>query len=54
MEVSFKFIKRYIKMASRLPVLGICPVFSVYERGTFLSKIYTKGVPFLSKWYIKG
>ncbi len=39
MAVSVQIIKRYIKMASQIAVLGICHVFSVYERGTFFVKM---------------
>ncbi len=53
MAILFKFIKRYIKMTRKRRVLSLCHVFQVYERG-FFSKRYTKGVQFLSKWYIKG
>ncbi len=53
MAVLFQFIKRYMKMSRKRHFRSLYHVFQVYERGTFFSKRYTKGVQFLSKWYIK-
>ncbi len=54
MAVLFQFIKRHMKMTRKHHVLSLYHVVQVYEKGTFFSKRYTKGVQFLSKWNIKG